>query len=42
AALPDVFIEHTIVPENPATLDPAAIDANRQRWIEEWDAVMLP
>jgi thiamine transport system substrate-binding protein len=42
AALPEVFVEHTVVPSTPATLDPEAIDANRQRWIEEWDAVMLP
>jgi thiamine transport system substrate-binding protein len=42
AALPEVFVEHTVVPSNPATLDPGDIDANRQRWIEEWDAVMLP
>ena len=42
ATLPDVFIEHTVVPRSPATLDPEAINVNRQRWIEEWDAVMLP
>ncbi len=42
AALPDVFVRHTTIPDDPATLDPAVIDANRQRWIDEWDAVMLP
>ncbi len=42
ASLPDVFIRHTTIPEEPATLDPTVIDANRQRWIDEWDAVMLP
>jgi len=42
ARLPDAFVEHTIIPDTVATLDPALIDANRQRWIEEWDTVMLP
>ncbi len=42
AELPDVFERHTTIPDDPATLDPAMIDANRQRWIDEWDAVMLP
>jgi thiamine transport system substrate-binding protein len=42
ASLPDLFVEHTTIPDAPAVLDPALIDANRQRWIEEWDAVMLP
>ena len=42
AQLPEAFVKHTKVPEIVATLDPSLIDANRQRWIEEWDAVMLP
>ncbi len=42
AQLPAVFIDNTAIPPRVATLDPALIDANRQRWIEEWDAVMLP
>jgi thiamine transport system substrate-binding protein len=42
ARLPDVFVEHTKIPDTFATLAPDLIDANRQRWIEEWDAVMLP
>lgn len=36
AALPPEFIEHTVIPAAPARLDPATIDANRSRWIEEW------
>ncbi|MBT8213036.1 MAG: thiamine ABC transporter substrate-binding protein [Acidimicrobiia bacterium] len=36
ATLPPEFIEHTAIPESPALLDPAAIDANRERWIAEW------
>ena len=42
AQLPEVFVEHTRIPDTIATLAPDLIDANRQRWIEEWDAVMLP
>jgi len=39
--LPDAFVEHTDVPENPHTLDPAAIAENRDRWIEEWTSTVL-
>jgi thiamine transport system substrate-binding protein len=42
AALPPAFVEHTQVPEDPAVLDPAVIDANRERWIEAWTEVVLP
>ena len=41
AALPQEFIDHTEIPTNPATLDPAMIDANRERWIEEWTQLVL-
>jgi thiamine transport system substrate-binding protein len=40
AALPDEFIAHTVLPESPAQLDPSEIAANRERWIQEWVAVM--
>ncbi|MGH8945714.1 MAG: thiamine ABC transporter substrate-binding protein [Acidimicrobiia bacterium] len=36
AELPPVFVEHTIVPAAPLRIDPEAIDANRERWIDEW------
>jgi thiamine transport system substrate-binding protein len=42
AALPDEFIEHTVVPAAPAAVDPDTIDANRERWIEEWTEIVLP
>ena len=41
AALPQEFIDHTEIPESPATLDPATIDANREKWIEEWTQIVL-
>jgi thiamine transport system substrate-binding protein len=42
AALPPEFVEYTVIPGDPASLDPAEIDANRERWIEEWTAIVLP
>ncbi len=41
AALPPEFVEHTALPDRPASLDPALIDANRERWIEEWTQLVL-
>ncbi len=40
-ALPDAFLEHTAVPADTHTLDPAEIAANRDRWIEEWTSIVL-
>jgi thiamine transport system substrate-binding protein len=39
AALPPVFVEFTTLPSSPSTIDSATIDANRQRWIEEWTSL---
>ncbi len=36
AALPQVFVDHAVVPDEPLTLDPELIDANREEWIREW------
>jgi thiamine transport system substrate-binding protein len=40
ARLPQEFVDNTIVPADPARLTPATIAANRDRWIDEWVAVM--
>lgn len=40
AQLPPEFVEHTIIPADPARLDPATIAENRDRWIDEWVGVM--
>lgn len=40
--LPSEFVEHTSVPQAPASIDPTDIDANRERWIEEWTEIVLP
>jgi len=41
ADLPVEFVEHTTVPTDPATLDPALIEAERERWIDEWTSIVL-
>jgi thiamine transport system substrate-binding protein len=41
AAIPDLFVQFAPTPAEPAALEPAAIEANRERWIEAWtDAVL--
>lgn len=39
--LPAVFAEHALIPENPALVKPAEIEANREDWIQAWMEVML-
>ncbi len=39
ATLPDVFVDNVDVPQQTVTLDPADIEANRDRWISEWTDV---
>lgn len=39
--LPAEFVEYTVVPSDPVTMDPATIDANREDWIEEWTRTVL-
>ncbi len=39
--LPPVFAEHALIPENPALVEPADIEANREDWIQAWMEVML-
>jgi thiamine transport system substrate-binding protein len=36
AALPDVFARFAEIPENPATVPPEAIEANREPWVQAW------
>ncbi len=40
-ALPEVFIDHTIIPANPHTLDPDAIAENRELWLDDWTSTVL-
>ncbi len=41
AAIPDVFLDHTAIPTRPVTVDPAAIETNREQWIETWTQLVL-
>jgi thiamine transport system substrate-binding protein len=41
AELPDVFVEYAQVAEEPAQVDSAEIDANREEWIQAWTATVL-
>lgn len=40
-ALPGVFVEWAMIPDEPAGLDPAGIDANRDEWIQAWTETVL-
>ncbi len=40
ATLPEVFADNTVIPEDPARLDPQVVADNRDRWINEWIEVM--
>jgi thiamine transport system substrate-binding protein len=41
ASLPEPFLKHAQSPEQPASLDPAQIAANREKWIQAWDEAVL-
>jgi thiamine transport system substrate-binding protein len=41
AALPDLFVRFARVPERPASVDPADIEANRELWIQAWTEAVL-
>lgn len=41
AALPDVFQKHAQLSPQPATLPPADIAANREKWINAWNETVL-
>ncbi len=40
-ALPDVFVEHAVLPERPLTMAPERIDAGREGWIARFDTTVL-
>jgi len=41
ARLPEVFQRHAEVARQPVVVSPAAIEANRERWIEAWTSAVL-
>lgn len=42
ADLPNLFVQYTQMPTDPLTMDPADIEAHRDRWIAEWTDIVLP
>ncbi len=42
AELPATWAEYAEVATDPYEIDPAEIDANRERWISEWAAIAVP
>lgn len=41
AELPQVFVDHAVLPEDPLRLDPATIGEHRDDWIEDWTETVL-
>ncbi|PIE64104.1 MAG: hypothetical protein CSA26_09915 [Desulfobacterales bacterium] len=41
AKLPEVFVKYAVVADNPAQVDPKAIEAHRDGWIEAWTNAVL-
>jgi thiamine transport system substrate-binding protein len=41
ATLPDVFTKFAVVPDQPLSLPPDQIAANRDQWIDQWTTVVL-
>ncbi|MEK6256200.1 MAG: thiamine ABC transporter substrate-binding protein, partial [Chloroflexota bacterium] len=41
AQIDENFAAHSAIPEQPASLDPAFITANREKWITDWRQVVL-
>lgn len=40
AALPELFTKYAQTPSDPVIFDPAAIEANRERWVQAWADLM--
>lgn len=39
--LPDVFTTFAVIPDQPYTIDPATIAANREQWQDQWTGLVL-
>ena len=39
--LPQEFVDYTLIPAAPLSLDSELVDENRERWIEEWTDLVL-
>jgi thiamine transport system substrate-binding protein len=41
AGLPPEFEKYAVVPESPLQLAPEEVEANRERWVDEWTRIVL-
>ncbi|MAT20589.1 MAG: thiamine ABC transporter substrate-binding protein, partial [Acidimicrobiaceae bacterium] len=41
AALPAEFVEFAEIADDPQIIEPAAIEANRDAWVERWVEIVL-
>ncbi|MGL4648939.1 MAG: thiamine ABC transporter substrate-binding protein, partial [Caldilineaceae bacterium] len=41
ASLPDLFVQFGAAPANAVSVEPDAIEANREAWVEQWVEIML-
>jgi thiamine transport system substrate-binding protein len=41
AVLPEVFVKHAKIAENPGEISPDTIAANREKWVEAWTEAVL-
>ena len=41
AALPDVYVKYSQIPQEPALVNPQDIAANRDKWISDWSEAIL-
>jgi thiamine transport system substrate-binding protein len=39
--LPAEFVEAAVIPDDPHSIDPADVDANRSTWIDEWTELVI-
>ena len=41
AVLPDLFVKFAVRAKNPLTVSPQDIELNREKWLNEWRALLL-
>jgi thiamine transport system substrate-binding protein len=41
AALPPEFVRFAVVPKDPLELPPEEIEANRERWVDQWTDIVV-
>jgi thiamine transport system substrate-binding protein len=41
ATLPPEFVKYAVVPTHPLELPPKEIEANRERWVDQWTDIVV-